>query len=95
MKKIVLIAILCVAIISIPFNSISFFEKKELKTNNMGKVEEDFDPLVDIIVTVEIKEIRSLETKYLGRTIDKIDEFSEPDFYVKVFINGEEFKSPV
>lgn len=95
MKKIVVLAILFVAVIFLPINSISLFGGKELKTNNMVKVEEDFDPLVDIVVTVEIKEIRSLETKYLGRTIDKIDDFSDPDFYIKVFINGEEFKSPV
>lgn len=42
---------------------------------------EDLDPLIDLEVTVTIKEIRAF---------DKIDKFSDPDFYVKVFINGEE-----
>lgn len=47
--------------------------------------EEDLDPDVNLTVTVNIKEIRAL---------DKIDLFSDPDFYVKVFINGEKYESP-
>jgi len=47
---------------------------------------EDIDPLVDLEVTVIIKEIRAL---------DKIDLISEADFYVKVFINDVEHKSPI
>lgn len=47
----------------------------------------DFDPLVDnITVTVTIQEIRALDT---------IDVLSEPDFYVIVTINGEEFVSDI
>lgn len=50
-------------------------------------VEADLDPLVDLEVSVIIKEIRGF---------DKIDILSEPDFYVKVlFEDGKEFKSPV
>jgi hypothetical protein len=58
--------------------------------------ESDFDPLVDVTVTVEIQKIRSLE-KFDTQipTIEKIDWFSDPDFYVKVFINDEEFTSPI
>ncbi len=64
----------------------------ELATN----IGDDLDPLVDVIVTVEIKEIRSLEKNdLLIRPIDKIDPLSDPDFYVKVSINGTEFTSPV
>ncbi len=60
------------------------------------KAGEDLDPLVDLKVIVEIKQIRSLETSAAGlRTIDKIDKTSNPDFYVIVQINGEKFKSPV
>jgi hypothetical protein len=56
----------------------------------------DIDPLVDLSVTVEIKQIRTLEKTDLGIfPIDKIDLLSDPDFYVKVFINGEEFTSPI
>jgi len=48
---------------------------------------EDFDPLVEnIIVTVTIKEIRALKT---------IDILSDPDFYIKVKINDNEFISDV
>jgi hypothetical protein len=46
--------------------------------------ENDLDPLVDLKVTVTIKEIRAF---------DEIDRFSDPDFYVKLFINEEEFTS--
>jgi hypothetical protein len=48
--------------------------------------DEDYDPLTNIVVTVEIKEIRAY---------DQIDPFSDPDFYVKVFIDDTEFISPV
>lgn len=48
---------------------------------------DDFDPLVEeIIVTVTIKEIRAL---------DRIDLLFDPDFYVKVTINDQEFISDV
>ena len=57
--------------------------------------DEDIDPLVDLMVTVEIKQIRTLEKTDLGiKPIDKIDLLSDPDFYVKIFINDEEFTSP-
>lgn len=46
----------------------------------------DIDPLVNLQVTVTINEIRAL---------DDIDAHSDPDFYVKVFINEKEFTSPV
>ncbi|MFH1014052.1 MAG: hypothetical protein V1769_06060 [Thermoplasmatota archaeon] len=46
----------------------------------------DIDPLVDVHVTVTIKEIRAL---------DEIDKNSNPDFYVKVFINEDEYTSDV
>jgi hypothetical protein len=45
----------------------------------------DFDPLVDISLTVEITEIRALDT---------IDIFSDPDFFVVVIIDNKEFMSP-
>lgn len=47
---------------------------------------EDFDILVDINVTVDIYAIRSL---------NEIDDFPEPNFFVKVFINEEEFTSQI
>ncbi len=48
--------------------------------------EEVIDPLVDLQVTVTIKEIRAL---------DKIDFIGKPDFYVKVFINDEVNQSKI
>ncbi len=58
-------------------------------TNNTSEAEpitEDIDPLVDIAVTVTIQEIRAY---------DRIDLLTDPDFYVKVFINGVEDTSPI
>jgi hypothetical protein len=46
----------------------------------------DIDPLVDLEVTVTIKEIRALH---------KIDDIGRSDFFVVVYINGEKFKSKV
>lgn len=57
---------------------------------------EDFDPLVDISVTVDINQIRSLEKLDVQiPTIEKIDNIGDPDFYVKVIINKFEFTSPI
>jgi hypothetical protein len=52
------------------------------KINNFG---DDLDPLVDISLTVDILAIRAL---------DKIERRSDPDFFVNVIINDEEFTSP-
>lgn len=56
-----------------------------------GKVPEnpgilDYDPNVDLKLQFLIKEIRGLE---------KIDLFNDPDFYVKLIVNGVEYRSPV
>jgi len=57
---------------------------------------EDLDPTTDLWVTVEIQQIRAFERlTRVTNTIENIDLLSKPDLYVKVFINGEEFKSPV
>jgi len=55
----------------------------------------DLDPLVDLEVTVEIQAIRSLEKFHFPnpRTLEVIDWFGDPDFFVKVFINDQEFVS--
>ena len=47
---------------------------------------EDIDPTVDLMISVKIKEIRAF---------DKIDKFTNPDFYVKVIINDKEIKSDI
>ena len=78
-----------IIIISILFINIGFLISAE--ENN-----EDIDPLVDLSVTVEIKKIRTLEKNDHGlKPIDKIDLFSDPDFYVKIYINNVEFISPI
>jgi len=59
-------------------------------------VSTDFDPLVDISVTVTINKIRAFDKvdwQLLKR--EYVDRNSDPDFFVKVIINGEEFTSPV
>jgi len=54
---------------------------------SMTSLNEDFDPLDEhIFVTVTINEIRALKT---------IDTHSNPNFYLKVTINGKEFISDV
>jgi len=47
---------------------------------------DDFDPLVDISISIDILAIRAL---------DKIDLFSDPDFFIKIYINNEEFVSQI
>ncbi len=65
-------------------------------TKNAAGANDDFDPTCDIEVTVDIQRIRSLVADDVRPvTIDRIDAMSDPDFYVKVYINGEAFVSPV
>lgn len=47
---------------------------------------DDIDPLIDLEITVNIKKIRVL---------DKIDLLSDPDFYVKIFVNDVEYTSEI
>jgi len=57
---------------------------------------DDIDPLVDIEVTVSFQKIRAFDKLDLQLLVNEyIDKNSDPDFYIKVFINGEEFVSPV
>ncbi|MDG6228379.1 MAG: hypothetical protein QCH96_00260, partial [Candidatus Thermoplasmatota archaeon] len=59
-----------------------------------GPITEDFEELEDIEVTVSILTIRSLEKadRHLG--FEKIiDETSDPDFYVKIWVDDEVFVS--
>ena len=57
---------------------------------------EDLDPLIDLEITFELQKIRSLEkhNKYL-HSREYIDIFSDPDFYIKLWINDELFTSPI
>jgi len=47
---------------------------------------DDYDPLVNLKLYVDFISIRAL---------DEIEKFSEADFYIKILINDNEFKSPI
>ena len=47
---------------------------------------EDYDPLVDLNITIDVLAIRAL---------DEIECLSLPNFFMKIFIDGDEFISPV
>lgn len=56
----------------------------------------DFDPLVDISVTVKIQKIRSFDKyDWQMRSREFVDDHSDPDFYVIVSIDEEKSVSPV
>ncbi len=57
-----------------------------------GEKGTDFDPLTNLKITIEIKCIRSLD--YGKWYLPKL-KWMFPDLYVKVFVNGIEFRSPV
>ena len=46
----------------------------------------DYDPLEDVEITINIKEIRAF---------DKIGVLGKPSFYVKIFVNGDEYTSEI
>ncbi|MDD3492710.1 MAG: hypothetical protein PHZ19_04345 [Candidatus Thermoplasmatota archaeon] len=97
MGKLLVCGLTALLMVLIPLSGISLL-KEDHRPLHPAEVAsaEDLDPLVDIAVTVDIQKIRSLESDtLLGAPLDKIDVASDPDFYVKVFINGQEFTSPV
>ncbi|PNX49065.1 MAG: hypothetical protein BV456_09235 [Thermoplasmata archaeon M8B2D] len=96
MKKIIR-NLFCVAVITVLFLSTNSTalkttqEKNNLdnqftNTNFLYNKTEDLDPLVDLDITITIKEIRAF---------DRIDLFSDPDFYVKLIVNGQSYSSNV
>ncbi len=91
-KKIIIVLAVAAALFMVtPTMAFSFPQK----TSNPSP-EEDLDPLVNIEVTVTIKAIRSLEkVDQQIPSVTKINWLGNPNFYVKVFINDVEFKSPV
>jgi hypothetical protein len=104
MKKIKIIKTIAIIILAILLLSInvtavstikeSFLEKYGLseyeKDVNKAKLiesnEDDLDPNVDLRITVTIKQIRAF---------DNIDIFSDPDFFVKIYVNDIEYISPI
>jgi len=77
--------ILCI-IILIPSGAVTSALQITTKeeTIKQSSLIEDYDPLIDISVTIDIIAIRAL---------DEIDCGSKPDFFMKLFINEEEFTS--
>lgn len=95
MKKIFFIKLIILLIITylLVVTSSAYIIKPQKTTSYFN----DFDPLIDIHVTVDIIKIRSLEKfEYPNpKTFKKIDLLSDPDFFVKVFINDQEFTSNI
>jgi len=85
MKK-VAIFISCVTLVFIlifvPATSSNLFIKNE----RMHSTLIDYDPLVDVNITIDILAIRAL---------DKLELLSNPDFFVKLYINDAEFTSQI
>lgn len=97
MQKFLLPGLTALLMVLAPMSGISLLKEASLPLTSVATAAaEDLDPLADIAVTVDIHKIRSLEKGDMQVTpTDKIDRFSDPDFYVKVLINGQEFTSPV
>ena len=96
MKKAIIVILSFLLYTPVVMGVTSLHHSTTVDTIECVQVDDDLDPLVDLTVTVEITQIRTLETSDFGiRPIDKIDLTSDPDFYVKVFINDEEFTSPI
>ncbi len=97
-KKIIFLMLVATLLISSSSNALKL--KKEVREtnimedNSLKKIDEyisetvDYDPLTDIKVKVTIEKIRAL---------DKIDLFTDPDFYVKIIFEDYDqvFESPV
>ena len=98
-QKVLCFTLVCIFFISMNVSAIKISEKSytneiedflkplenSLKISSKSETD-DIDPLVDLQVTVTIKEIRAL---------DKINIIGKPDFFVKVFINDNVNKSNV
>jgi hypothetical protein len=85
MKKecVILLSILLVCILSfVPATTAFQYITKDPTVMNLL----DYDPLVDINITVDIIAIRAL---------DKIEITSDPDFFVTLMINDAKFTSPI
>lgn len=86
MKKVYVISVIGILLLSMNTMVIS-------SSLNNG-ILSDFDPFVDVSVTVDIKTIRFLDVAELN-TSTKAKDHSNPSFYVNVFINDIESTSTV
>ena len=85
MKKIFSILLIGFLIFTTPVSVSSSIKSLNTMINDI-KINDDFDPLVDINITFDILAIRALKT---------IESNSKPDFFIKLIIQGEEFTSPI
>jgi len=80
----------CIILILVSFFIISSTTGIEVKSS----FPIDYDPLVDVEVTVEIQKIRAFDKEDKQVRIEEyIDKTSDPDLYVKIIINDQEFTS--
>jgi len=86
MRNIAKKIILFVLVTSLLFSTNAFAIKITNNSVTMVTDLEDLDPNADLKVTVSIKEIRAL---------DDFEKVGGPDFYVRIFIYGDWFESPV
>ena len=79
MNKILLLSI--IMLFSFPTVLGSNYSFNEIENHNFKiNLLDDYDPLVDISVTVEIEKIRSFDKKDAQiPSIEKIDDFGDPD----------------
>ena len=90
MSKLILIIIISSMLLPTTISSSLPYSFKDIQTQTSSI--EDLDPLVDVTVTFELLKLRSLE-KYDNHLHfrEYIDRYTEPDFYLKVYINGERY----
>jgi hypothetical protein len=83
-------------IILISFFIVSSAAGIEVKTKKQTSYLSDLDPLVDVEVTVEIQKIRAFD-KYdqQVRSREYIDLNGDPDLYIEIIINDQEFRSDI
>jgi hypothetical protein len=92
--KITIKLFLCILVVCffIASNATGIQATSNTQSSNM----DDFDPLVDIHVTVEIQKIRTFDKydKQVHRR-EYVDRTSDPDFFVKIIINNQELISDI
>ena len=95
----------CLLVMTILYVSTVSANTIKKKKNSSHYLADDLDPLVDIEITVEIQKIRAFDKNDRQLSIipyspryfrsEYIDKDSDPDFYVKIIINTQEFTSDI
>ncbi len=89
-KNIIVIVLVVLCFVVFPFGSKSSFLLAQVSTGV------DYDPLVDVSVTVNIQDIRFFDKEDIQYHSRKyVDNDINFDFYVKIIINGEVFTSGI